>query len=546
MNDSELKIHLQRLERKLFVIYGVGLLVLITLALVSNYLMKDQAAKQATSMIKRTVTRDFREAVYTLNDAELDYFKAVVYFNGDSDRLFSLPANLDLNLINQPSFLTSLLDSRIETNLYFDSQEKNKIGSVVYIFNRFSHVPWAFCIWLFFVLGTIPIIRDSRLRLMKNYRRDVRLHEETTRADLAQRVRHDIRSPLGALQIAIQDLASLPVRQGAIIKKATDRINEIVAELELIRVVPDMPTGLSKSEKSRQAVLTVVQDIIQEKRTRLGRGGQIYIAPEFSRDAFFLFSDFNASEMKRALSNIIENSIEACGGAGKIQVKIHGTDEMIAVEIKDNGKGISPEILNHVTEKGFTRGKTAGSGLGLYYARKTIEESGGHLKIESTEHKGTHVQILLPRLTPPKWYTNNVAVPHGGTVVILDDQESFQLSLRSRLDELTDRGVGFSIEAFKKPSEFLNWYEAHRNKIKAENTVYFFDYDLGSGEQNGLDIAATFGLQTNTFLMTGHYDLEDIQKRCVAQNLKLVPKSQISSLELRVVQPCAVPKAIIL
>jgi nitrogen-specific signal transduction histidine kinase len=532
MNDLELKNHLQRLERKLLVIYGIGLLVLTTLALVSNYLMKDQAAKQATSMIKRAIARDFREVVYTLNDAELDHFKAVVYFNQDSERLFSLPAELDLQLINQPSFFTSLINSRIETNLYFDPQEKNKIGSVIYIFNRFSHVPWALGIWLFFLLGTIPLVRDSRRRLLADYHRDIKLREETTRADLARRVRHDIRSPLGALQIAIQDLAKLPARQGSIIKKATDRINEIVAELELIRIVPDK--CLSAQGKSRQPILSLTQDIIQEKRTRLKSASQISIEPQFSDDAFFLFSDFNASEFKRALSNIIENSIEACNGRGKIQVKISANTEMVTIEVRDSGKGIPPNILKHVTEKGFSHGKPDGSGLGLFYARKTIEESGGQLKIESTEHQGALAQVLLPRLAPPMWYTNGVTLPNGGTVVILDDQESFRLSLRSRLDEFKKNGIEFAVESFERPADLIKWYEVHRSNVGLQNTVYFFDYDLGKGEQNGLEVAAALKLRANTFLMTGHYDLEDIQRRCILQNLKLVPKSQIPSLELRV------------
>jgi signal transduction histidine kinase len=533
VDNLELKDHLKQLERKLIFISGVGLLILLMLSLISNYILKNEAAIQATSMIKRTVARDFREVVYTLNEAELNYFSAVIYFNQDGERLFSLPAALDLQTINQPSLWSRLANSRIETNLYFDPEKKNKIGSVVYVFNRFSHMPWAFAIWLLFILGTIPVIRESRQRLTKNYVRDVKLREESIRADLAQRVRHDIRSPLGALKIATQDLSPLSDRQAAIIRKATERIHEIASELELIRPTSNQ-IGPVSTEKQVQSVLPVVQDIIQEKRARLTRGGRLRITPHFSDEAFFLFSEFNASDLKRTISNIIENSIEACDQRGEIEVNIRSGGDTISIEIKDNGKGMPSDVLAVVGTKGFTHGKLTGTGLGLYYAKRTAEDSGGQLQVKSVEGEGTAVEILLPMAPPPRWYTNQITIPKNGTIVILDDQESSHLSLRSRLDDLKERGLEFSIEAFKRPADFLKW---HRTQTLNEqsNTLYFFDYDLGRDQQNGLDLAQSLGLKSNAFLMTGHFDLSDIQNKCVVQNLKLVPKFQISSLLLNAI-----------
>lgn len=128
MDNLELKDHLKQLERKLIFISVVGLLILMTLSLVSNFILKNEAAHQATSMIKRTVARDFREVVYTLNDAELNYFSAVIYFNQDGERLFSLPAELDLQTINQPNVWSRLANSRIETSLYFDPEKRIRLA----------------------------------------------------------------------------------------------------------------------------------------------------------------------------------------------------------------------------------------------------------------------------------------------------------------------------------------------------------------------------------------------------------------------------------
>ncbi len=527
MKDSELKEHLQALERRILVIYGLGLLVLIGLSLVSNFLMKDQAARQAASMIKRSVARDFRETLYTLNDAELDYFNAVAYFNRDSERLFSLPAGLDLNLINRPSFWQALVYSRIDVGIFFDHEEKNKVGSVLFVFNRFSHTPWAFLIWISFLLGTLPVIRSSRHRLIENYKRDVILREESTRADLARRVRHDIASPLGALRIASRDLTSLSELNSSTIQKSIERISEIAAELELIRLSDIQSVS---NEKCVQPITNIIQDIIQEKRMRLAFTRKIAIVTDFEPGAAVIFSEFVASEMRRALSNIIENAIESVESRGRIVIKLWSKSEFVFIEVIDGGQGIAANILSRVTEKGFTS-KENGTGLGLFYAEQTVCACDGKLEIESIEGAGTTVRISLPLSVPPGWYTDKINVPRGGTVVILDDQISSQISLQVRLEELKAEGVEFQIKVFQNSEDFIFWHKGQQETSLAQ-TLYLVDYDLGPGEPTGLDVARELCLSTNAVLVTANFESGDVQRGCVEQNMWLLPKPLVPTIGL--------------
>jgi signal transduction histidine kinase len=533
MENLELKDHLKRLEKKLYVTYGIGLLILVILSLFSSFILKEQVARQATSLIKRTVQRgDYRETIYTLNDAKLDYFNAVVYYNEDGNRLFSLPADLDPEFVVQKNISSRLFYSWLSIDLFFDRDEKHEIGSVLFIFWRFSHVPYALLIWLFFVVGTIPLVRNSRQRVIEDYKKHVLLSEEVTRAELARRVRHDIRSPLGALQIGIHDLSALNPKQQTLIRRATERISEIVSELELIRVsqIDQASVGMDKSFP--QSVLTLVQTIIQEKRTQLAYRSDIIIVPQFSTDAFFLFADVKCSELKRSLSNVIDNGIEACSARGQIVIRIGRNDENVVIDVEDNGKGISPESLPLVTNKGFTN-KQQGSGLGLYYAKKTVEDAGGALAIESRERVGTKISIHLPACEPPKWYVPVIKVPGDGTVVILDDQESTHLSLRMRLDELKDGGAKFSVVSFTAAADFLRWYSEH-GKFDP-HVLYLLDHDLGQGQRTGLDMARELNLKKNAILVTGHYDSEEIQELCSESGLGLLPKSYLSSISLRAI-----------
>ena len=530
MENTELKDHLKHLEKRLYVTYGIGLLVLLILSVFSNFLLKQQAANQATSLIKRMVEHsDFRETIYTLNDAKLDFFDAVIYYGEDGDRRFSIPAQLDPEFAGQRGILSELLYSRLPVDLYFGPSGKHKIGSVLFIFGRFSHVPYAIVIWLAFMLGTIPFVISARHRITENYNKYVLLCEEATRADLARRVRHDIRSPLGALQIATQNLSGLSPKQQAIIQRATERISGIVSELELIRI-SDKKSELKSGSASSHSILSIAQEIFQEKRTQLAYRGNVQLVPDFSKDSFFLFANVNGSEFKRALSNIIDNAIDACEGAGRIAVRIGKDTNGVLVEVKDNGKGIAEGDLQHVKEKGFTR-KPTGSGLGLYYAEKTVKAAGGSISIESREKAGTTVAVRLPASAPPAWYVPSIKIPMNGTVVILDDQESTHLSWKMRLDELKGQGAEFSVASFKTAAELTEWHQSN----SALDALYLLDYDLGDGKKTGLDVARDLELGGKAILVTGHFDSDEIQKRCTDQRIGLVPKSYLPLIQLQAI-----------
>ncbi len=68
--------------------------------------------------------------------------------------------------------------------------------------------------------------------------------------------------------------------------------------------------------------------------------------------------------------------------------------------VSDNGKGIPSHILARLGEHGISYGKKgteSGSGLGIYHAKKTVEEWGGKFEVRSREGIGTAIEIKLPK-----------------------------------------------------------------------------------------------------------------------------------------------------
>ncbi len=104
-----------------------------------------------------------------------------------------------------------------------------------------------------------------------------------------------------------------------------------------------------------------------------------------------------------ALSNILLNAVEACGGQGRIAVRVrpeHVSGGMhVLISVVDNGCGIAPEKLEAIWEPYITN-KPGGTGLGLAIARQTVIAHGGHVAASSRLGEGTTIDISLP-VGPP-------------------------------------------------------------------------------------------------------------------------------------------------
>ena len=111
--------------------------------------------------------------------------------------------------------------------------------------------------------------------------------------------------------------------------------------------------------------------------------------------------------MKDLSLNILDvthNSISA--GAGLIEVTVREEKDLLTISIKDNGCGISPEMLKTVTDPFTTSRTTRKVGMGLPLFKLAAEQSGGTLTIESALGEGTEVTA--------SFFTSNIDCPPLG------------------------------------------------------------------------------------------------------------------------------------
>ncbi|MFA6712085.1 MAG: HAMP domain-containing sensor histidine kinase, partial [Candidatus Caldatribacteriota bacterium] len=107
-------------------------------------------------------------------------------------------------------------------------------------------------------------------------------------------------------------------------------------------------------------------------------------------------------QLKRVILNIINNAINYKNAINpKIEMILTEKGQEAQIEIKDNGIGVSEDVLDKIFERFYKEDKarsnsSPGTGLGLYIARKIILDHGGSIQAKSRVGLGTSIFFTLP------------------------------------------------------------------------------------------------------------------------------------------------------
>jgi len=214
--------------------------------------------------------------------------------------------------------------------------------------------------------------------------------------DTAHQIRHDVASPLSVLRAAVAAMKNSDPEIKELLNKAIKRTEEVFGQLS--RATSD------NSESNDAGVVCLnecLNDIIHEKMTIWKDGSQI----DLDCDSVGEINVFaNSGNLKRVLSNLLDNSHESKQADSDltISVKIDLNPNTAKILIRDNGMGMSHDVIRRLGTKHFSHGKenhpTGGSGLGTYYAKMNLEKWGGQLAYDSSPGEGTTATITLRRL----------------------------------------------------------------------------------------------------------------------------------------------------
>jgi two-component system cell cycle sensor histidine kinase/response regulator CckA len=155
------------------------------------------------------------------------------------------------------------------------------------------------------------------------------------------------------------------------------------------------------------------------------------------------------NQIEQVLVNLITNARDAMPGGGRVSIttanaQLHRDEgaqdaPYVAIAVKDTGSGMDAATLARVFEPFFTTKQgSSGTGLGLSTVFGIIEQSGGHIVVESQPGQGSEFTIYLPRYTgsEPAVSTAERDVPRGGseTLLLVEDEDTVRASVRRLLE----------------------------------------------------------------------------------------------------------------
>ena len=102
--------------------------------------------------------------------------------------------------------------------------------------------------------------------------------------------------------------------------------------------------------------------------------------------------------IREVVVNLLLNSVQACHPGGRIQLQTcySGQNGSVEIVVRDNGRGISPELLTRIFQPFFTTKGPDGTGLGLSLTRRIVEQHGGGISVSSIPGKATEFTVHLP------------------------------------------------------------------------------------------------------------------------------------------------------
>jgi signal transduction histidine kinase len=343
---------------------------------------------------------------------------------------------------------------------------------------------------------------------------------------VCRQVSHDIRSPLAALNMALEDLDELPESNRVILKMSIQRIQDIANNLLI------STNSKAESEETAPTLLHLALDeILSEKRLQYKAKMNLKIDGDLSKGQG-LFSSVNSSTLKQVVSNIINNAVEAIpSDKGSVLLSLKQDEDYAVIVIKDSGLGMSKEVLNNLGQDEFSHGKegmqNSGFGIGLSHAIETIQKWGGSISIDSQVGAGTTISIKLPLSDSPDWFLSEISCNLGQTVVILDDDHEIHQLWKSKFKPFTDKNI-LSVIHLNTPAEAKKWIRANG----VNNVLFLTDYELLGFQETGLDIINEFKIDAISVLVTSHYD--EILKSKGDRFLKILPKMIVASTQIQV------------
>jgi len=214
---------------------------------------------------------------------------------------------------------------------------------------------------------------------------------------MAKQVAHEIKNPLTPIRLSLQLLERAYRDKAPDLDQKVERLTKTM--IEQIDTLSSIATAFSDfakmpkpqiEEMDLHELLDNVVSLFQETEER------IRISYEHGKlEHADVEGDYE--QLMRVFNNLIRNAIQAIPEEqdGIVEVKLSREGQNFVVSVKDNGTGISDEVIDKIFVPNFTT-KSGGMGLGLAMVKSIVESVNGRIRFETTRGVGTTFYVSIP------------------------------------------------------------------------------------------------------------------------------------------------------
>ncbi len=222
---------------------------------------------------------------------------------------------------------------------------------------------------------------------------------EAVRRDFVANVSHELKTPIGALALLADTMAS-----GGDEEMLREMAERIAHEAERLGNIVDdlLALSLLDAEESPARYSVAVGSLIAEA---IGRIASVAAAAEVSVSKGAvdgeLVVDCDPGQIVSALTNLLDNAVKYSDPGDTVEIAASCEQGLITIEVVDHGIGIPSRDRERVFERFYRVDRarsraTGGTGLGLAIVRNVAQVHGGDVMLESREGEGSVFRLRLP------------------------------------------------------------------------------------------------------------------------------------------------------
>lgn len=206
-------------------------------------------------------------------------------------------------------------------------------------------------------------------------------------ASMVGALAHELRNPLSAAKGLLQLSRRKPEKAASyndLVLRELDRVTRLLNEFLL----------MGRIENNNQEVLDPAAFISELLPLLEGEtvGSNVEIVREFSEVPCI---SFDQGQFTQILLNLVRIAVEATGTFGQVTLRLRREGEWVALDVQDQGPGISAEAQEKLFRPFFTT-KERGTGLGLAVTQAIIHSHGGEIIAKNAENGGAVFSVLFP------------------------------------------------------------------------------------------------------------------------------------------------------